>query len=175
MLDAMTTIRKPQRPLTVILLLDGSSSVTREDFDAMKDFSRALIHDLHSYRTDASVGIIQFNQSPRTMVPITNVTNDTLLQRVDNMQQLMGSTDIAAPIRSAYEMLRVDGNQGGDSVVLLLSDGQTSTAELEMSQGEARRAAKELGMRLFAFGVGRDVDEIGTNTSTNTLLSSTSP
>eukprot|EP00190_Bangiopsis_sp_CCMP1999_P001130 CAMPEP_0198737002 /NCGR_PEP_ID=MMETSP1475-20131203/67645_1 /TAXON_ID= ORGANISM="Unidentified sp., Strain CCMP1999" /NCGR_SAMPLE_ID=MMETSP1475 /ASSEMBLY_ACC=CAM_ASM_001111 /LENGTH=369 /DNA_ID=CAMNT_0044500857 /DNA_START=448 /DNA_END=1557 /DNA_ORIENTATION=+ len=150
-----------KRSLTVLVLLDGSSSVTRDDFETMKGFTCALITSLCKYRSDAGVGVIQFNQSPRTMVPITNVRDDSIASRVNKMTQLNGSTDIAAPIRSSYELLREDGNFGGDAVVLLLSDGQTSTAELEMSQREATRAAQELGVRLFAFGVGREVDEIG--------------
>eukprot|EP00188_Purpureofilum_apyrenoidigerum_P001098 Plantae.Rhodophyta-Purpureofilum_apyrenoidigerum.ctg15629.p1 GENE.Plantae.Rhodophyta-Purpureofilum_apyrenoidigerum.ctg15629~~Plantae.Rhodophyta-Purpureofilum_apyrenoidigerum.ctg15629.p1 ORF type:complete len:368 (-),score=65.28 Plantae.Rhodophyta-Purpureofilum_apyrenoidigerum.ctg15629:678-1781(-) len=150
-----------KRSLTVLVLLDGSSSVTRDDFETMKGFTCALITSLRKFRSDSGVGVIQFNQSPRTMVPITNVQDDSIASRVNKMQQLNGSTDIAAPIRSSYELLREDGNFGGDAVVLLLSDGQTSTAELEMSQREATRAAQELGVKLFAFGVGREVDEIG--------------
>mmetsp|Transcript_39744 Transcript_39744/g.158130 ORF Transcript_39744/g.158130 Transcript_39744/m.158130 type:complete len:380 (-) Transcript_39744:2413-3552(-) len=161
-MSEMAPARGLKRGLTVLLLLDGSSSVTREDFDAMKSFTRKLIDNLRERRPDSAVGLIQFNQSPRTIIPICDISED-IPERVDKMQQLMGSTDIAAPIKTAHELLTEDGNFGGDAVVLLLSDGQTSTSELEASQREARSAAELMGVRLFAFGVGRDVDEMGLN------------
>lgn len=149
-----------QAILSVILLIDGSSSVTEDDFLAMKDFSRALITSLRKTHSNASVALVQFNQYPRVESGLCRVSNLTVTQSIDAMEQMMGSTDIAAPIRRARQIL-TDQATEGEKAIILLSDGQTHADELEESEKEAKIAATENGARLFALGVGRDVDEAG--------------
>lgn len=74
---------------------------------------------------------------------------------------MMGSTDIAAPIRRARQMLAEDGTSFGEKAIVILSDGQTHSDELREAEKEAKLAAVNSGARLFALGVGRDVDENG--------------
>ena len=150
----------PVSMLSVVLLIDASSSVTDDDFGTMKRFSRALVENLRASHPDASVGVIQFNQHPKIEVSLTNVCKSKLSAAIDNMEQLMGSTDIAAPIKKARQMLS-DEASPGDRAILLLTDGQTHADELRESEKEARKAFDEVGARLYTLGVGRDIDEIG--------------
>lgn len=73
----------------------------------------------------------------------------------------MGSTDIAAPIRRARQMLLEEAAPGGERAIVLLTDGQTHADELQESEREAKKAFQEVGARLFTLGVGRDIDEPG--------------
>lgn len=145
--------------LSIAILIDGSSSVTEEDFNAMRQFSRTLIGNLRATYPGSYSTLIQFNQYPRVESPLSSIASGVPMTAVDKVEQIMGSTDIAAPIRLAREVLAQAPH--GDRVILLLTDGQTHNEELEMSEREARRAAEECGARVFAFGVGRDVDEVG--------------
>lgn len=146
--------------LSIVLLIDGSSSVTEDDFAAMKDFTRALIASLRMTHPNAAVALVQFNQYPRIEVNLSNVDKSDIMHGIDSIEQMMGSTDIAAPIRRARQML-MESAGPGEKAIILLSDGQTHADELEESEKEATIAAEMTGARLFALGVGRDVDEVG--------------
>lgn len=145
---------------SVVLLIDASSSVTDDDFGAMKKFARALVDNLRETHPDACVGVIQFNQHPKVEVSLTNVCKSRLSTSIDSMEQLMGSTDIAAPIRRARQMLSEEAIPG-DRAIVLLTDGQTHADELQESEREAGKASEQVGATLYTLGVGRDIDEIG--------------
>lgn len=150
----------PCPALTVAILIDASSSVTPEDFACMKNFTSTLVSTLRNSSNDAHMCIIQFNQHPRVELPVTDVTKPKVNATIDGMEQLMGSTDIAAPIRRARQVL-TESAPPGDRVIVLLTDGQTHAEELVDSQREARRAVDEASARVYTLGVGRDVDETG--------------
>lgn len=150
----------PPSTLTVAILIDASSSVTNEDFACMKNFTSTLVATLRSSSRDAQICIIQFNQHPRVELPLTDVSKPKVSATIDGMEQLMGSTDIAAPIKRARQVL-VESALPGSRVIVLLTDGQTHAEELVDSQREARRAVDEAGARVYTLGVGRDVDETG--------------
>lgn len=150
-----------RRVLSVVLLVDASSSVTDDDFESMKKFSRALVDELRVSQPEAMVGLVQFNQHPKVEVGLTNVCKAKLATAIDGMEQLMGSTDIAAPIRKARQILKEDEVSEGERVIVLLTDGQTHADELQESEREAKKAYEEVGARLFTLGVGRDIDESG--------------
>lgn len=147
--------------LSVVLLIDASSSVTDEDFDCMKSFALELVENLRASHPEAFVAVVQFNQHPKVEVGLTNVCKSKLSMSIENMEQLMGSTDIAAPIRRARQMLGEDDVRPGDKAIVLLTDGQTHADELRESEREAQRASAEVGARLYTLGVGRDIDEVG--------------
>lgn len=149
-----------ERSLSVVLLIDGSSSVTEEDFKAMKEFASALVVSLLATNSDATLGIIQFNQHPKVEQPLTPVSRGSLRHTISSLDQMMGSTDIAAPIRRAKEILQNEPFNTKKAIVLL-TDGQTHADELQESEKEARAANTEVNARVFTLGVGRDVDVPG--------------
>lgn len=150
----------PVSVLSVIVLIDASSSVTEEDFQSMKKFARSLVDNLRQNQSDSAVAVIQFNQHPKVEIPLTTVDKVKLVSSIESIGQLMGSTDIAAPIRRAREILANEASPG-DRAIVLLTDGQTSADELQQSEKEARKSAEEVGARLYTLGVGRDINECG--------------
>lgn len=151
----------PVTCLSVVLLIDASSSVTDEDFDTMKLFSLSLVENLRESHPEACVSVVQFNQHPKVEVPLTNVCKSRLSTSIENMEQMMGSTDIAAPIRRARQILAEEDVRPGDRAIVLLTDGQTHADELQESERESQKAYKEVGARMYTLGVGRDIDEVG--------------
>lgn len=156
--------------LSVVLLIDGSSSVTEEDFKAMKQFAEALVQSLGKTHPTAALALVQFNQHPKVEAPLTPVTRGSLRHAIVDLEQMMGSTDIAAPIRRAREML-ADEPRAAAKAIVLLTDGQTHADELQESELEARTANNTVGARIFTLGVGRDVDVPGlTRVATGTAI-----
>jgi uncharacterized protein YegL len=159
--------------LSVVLLMDGSSSVTEDDFNAMKTFCVQLVASLRATHADASVAVLQFNQYPKVHAPLTRVDTGALESVIISIQQAMGSTDCCAPIRRGRQMLAEAEVGVGEKAIVLLTDGQTHSDELREAEREARQAALDSGARMFTLGVGRDVDESGLRRiagSTNTAL-----
>ncbi len=148
------------RSLSVVLLIDGSSSVTEEDFKAMKEFASSLAASLAATHDDAALALVQFNQHPKVEAPLTPVARGSLRHAIAALDQMMGSTDISAPIRRAREMLSEEARET-EKVIILMTDGQTHVDELQESEKEARTANREVGARVFTLGVGRDVDVAG--------------
>lgn len=158
---AVSGLRMEGAPrLSVVLLIDGSSSVTEEDFSAMKKFADALLASLGETHPTAALALVQFNQNPKVEAPLTPVSRGSLRHAISTLDQMMGSTDIAAPIRRAREMLE-DEPVSSPKAIVLLTDGQTHADELQDSEREARAANKAVGARIFTLGVGRDVDVSG--------------
>jgi hypothetical protein len=147
-------------PLSIAILIDGSSSVTEEDFIAMKEFCRALLASLRLTHPSSQACIIQFNQYPRVEVGLSDVSKPSIMDTIEKLEQMMGSTDIAAPIRRAHQVLAA-AHHNSHKVIILMTDGQTHAEEFELSILEARKAYDELNAAFYAFGVGRDVDEQG--------------
>mmetsp|Transcript_39923 Transcript_39923/g.97881 ORF Transcript_39923/g.97881 Transcript_39923/m.97881 type:complete len:375 (-) Transcript_39923:1213-2337(-) len=147
--------------MTVVILIDGSSSVTEEDFNSMKNLSSTFLTSLNITHPGSSACLIQFNQYPRVELDLTPLAKGQPVAALSTMEQLMGSTDIAAPIHRAREILADKECPPGDKVIVMLTDGQTHAEELRLAEAEARGAAEDAGARLFTFGVGRDVDEVG--------------
>eukprot|EP00186_Timspurckia_oligopyrenoides_P004844 CAMPEP_0182445284 /NCGR_PEP_ID=MMETSP1172-20130603/3456_1 /TAXON_ID=708627 /ORGANISM="Timspurckia oligopyrenoides, Strain CCMP3278" /LENGTH=380 /DNA_ID=CAMNT_0024641021 /DNA_START=164 /DNA_END=1306 /DNA_ORIENTATION=+ len=145
--------------IAVMVLIDGSSSVTEDDFRAMRRFARSTVCSLNLCERNAAFGVIQFNQIPRVELALSDITSEKVLETVDKLEQMMGSTDIAAPVKRAVQLLAEV--QAHDKVMILLTDGQTHSEEIRQTQIQAVRGATDYGLRMFALGVGRDVDEVG--------------
>lgn len=157
---ALSGLRMCPRTLSVVLLIDGSSSVTEEDFKAMKEFATSLVNSLNSTHPDSALALVQFNQHPKVECQLTPVARGSLRHTIAGLDQMMGSTDIAAPIRRARELLENESTDSAKAIVLL-TDGQTHADELQESEREARAANRLVGARVFTLGVGRDVDVPG--------------
>lgn len=172
--------------LNVVVLVDASSSVTDDDFKAMKNFistmlsvirdifckpssssaSSFYIDNSNSHDSDARIAFVQFNQHPKVELRLTPAGTSKVSAALADMSQLMGSTDIAAPIRKAREILTAGmaddkRKTHGRSIVLLMTDGQTHADELKESEREAQKLEEETGAIIHAVGVGRDIDQKG--------------
>lgn len=157
----VSVMQEGPQVLSVVLLIDASSSVTQEDFCCMKLFATSLVTALRDAAAgEAHIALIQFNDRPNVELPLTAASMPKVTSTIDTMKQLTGSTDIAAPIRRARQMLTEEAPPG-DRVIALLTDGQTHADELRASEREARAAADEANARIFTLGVGRDIDESG--------------
>ncbi|KAA8499687.1 Collagen alpha-6(VI) chain [Porphyridium purpureum] len=145
--------------MAVLFLLDGSSSVTEEDFKTMKAFCLKLIESVRLSHPKSVVGLIQFNQFPRVEMGFRPIGDAHVTQTVQALDQMMGSTDISAPVRQGHEMF--EEAWATDNVMVLLTDGQTQAEELRQTERYGEQGAISHGIRMFTMGVGRDVDESG--------------
>ncbi|NCC33482.1 MAG: VWA domain-containing protein, partial [Chloroflexia bacterium] len=138
--------------LELMLVLDGSGSISSTNFRQMRDFVRNLVSSYTISPDDVRVGIAQFGTQGwgRYEVRLADDPN-LVLTRINAMRQLDGYTDIQEGLQLGREDLAANGRAGVPQVIILLTDG-------EHNQGgdpvEEAQLVRDAGMHLFAIAVG---------------------
>lgn len=111
-------------PIDLVLLVDGSSSVTNADFTAIKTFISQWVAERDISPTQTNLGIVQFAGS--TILHIGLSDNPTILNGViDEMAQLGGGRNIAAGLAMAQNRLDFGRDATPHIVLLVTGDGST--------------------------------------------------
>ncbi len=140
----------------LVLVLDSSGSMSGGKIRQAKDAARFILNHLEE---GDRFSVIDFDDSLRalsdTLLPASSANRDQGLKFVDDIQD-SGGTDINGALIKALKMAE-SGNR--PNYVLFLTDGLptvgiTGTAEILKNLDEANEAKA----RVFAFGVGNDVN-----------------
>jgi len=99
---------------SIVLLIDGSSSISDEDFVMIRSFCDQLLHGLDR---DAQVCLIQFNQNVVTEIPMARLDLESNSKKVLGLAQAMGSTDIPAALEFAASVLKENCQTQGRKVL----------------------------------------------------------
>lgn len=145
--------------ICVVFLVDGSGSVTDDDFHVMRNFISLAVETI-SQGTDKDMlyAIIQFSNECRVELPPCPTTPDEISDILETVQRMNGGTNITAAIRSAGQLMKpLQANT--KRVVALLTDGRVDSYQAREASSMAQRLVDEQGdVSLYAFGVGRGVD-----------------
>lgn len=132
-------------PTTIIFLVDGSGSVTEDDFECMMNLIRSYCMQVATkYRirdSDSasdvdyeiprthSVGIIQFSNIVRVELKLSELTSSSfdsersIEQVIQGIHRINGGTNIAAAIQQAANMVHAR-QYSSRSILVLLTDGR---------------------------------------------------
>ncbi|MDR3632917.1 MAG: VIT domain-containing protein [Isosphaeraceae bacterium] len=147
--------RKPQ-PKTVVFVLDRSGSMAGKKIEQAK---KALGFVLNNLRDDDLFNIVVYDDRVESFQPelqrFTSETRRAAERFVENIRE-GGSTNIDSALKAAMGMIQSDDRP---SYVLFLTDGLPTAGETrELSIADDCRQANAKHARLFAFGVGFDVN-----------------
>ncbi|OXB67866.1 hypothetical protein ASZ78_005548, partial [Callipepla squamata] len=141
----------------IVLLVDGSWSIGRNNFKLIKEFLSALISPFDIAQDKIRVGLSQYSSDPRTEWDLsTYATRDQVLEAVRNLRYKGGNTFTGLALTHVLEQnLKPDAGARleAEKLVILLTDGK--------SQDDANLAAqtlKNVGIEIFAIGV-KNADE----------------
>ncbi|XP_042688243.1 collagen alpha-1(XX) chain isoform X1 [Centrocercus urophasianus] len=141
----------------IVLLVDGSWSIGRNNFKLIKDFLSALISPFNIAQDKIRVGLSQYSSDPRTEWDLSAyATRDQVLEAVRNLRYKGGNTFTGLALTHVLEQnLKPDAGARleAEKLVILLTDGK--------SQDDASLAAqtlKNVGIEIFAIGV-KNADE----------------
>ncbi|KAK9844198.1 hypothetical protein WJX81_007814 [Elliptochloris bilobata] len=144
--------------LQVVFLLDGSGSVTEDDFQAMTGFTSLAVEELNGLVPELQVAVVQFASEPRVELPLQPIETAAFQACVADMGRMNGGTNIAQALGCAGQLLRAASLDGDAArVLVLLTDGRLEYSQRRETAEVARRLADELSARVFAMGVGRGV------------------
>ena len=144
------------RPKTVVFVLDRSGSMAGKKIEQGRAALRFVLENL---REDDLFNVVAYDDRVDSYRPelqrYSVESRGDALRYVDNLRP-GGSTNISGALTAALDMLKDDGRP---SYVLFLTDGlPTAGQTAEPAIAEGARRANKVGARLFAFGVGHDVN-----------------
>lgn len=142
--------------IDLMLVLDGSESITAPDFETMKSFAGSLVGHFTISPDDAHAGVVQFAGEGQGRVEIGLSSDAAAVDAaVAAMAQIVGATDIQEGLALAREQLAASGRAGVAQVVIVLTDGAHNQPGDPVAEAEAARAA---GAEIFAIAVGPGPD-----------------
>jgi Ca-activated chloride channel family protein len=144
------------RPKTVIFVLDRSGSMSGKKIEQARN---ALKFVLENLRDDDLFNIVTYDDRVESYKPeLQRYSSDArgqALRFVENIQP-GGSTDIDSALRTALAMVQDDSRP---TYVLFLTDGLPTAGETrELAIADHARSSNGRHARVFAFGVGYDVN-----------------
>ena len=143
-------------PKTVVFVLDRSGSMAGKKIEQAR---KALKFVLGNLRDDDTFNIVVYDDRVETFRPTLQRYGPTAREEaerfVDNVRE-GGSTNIDEALKTALDMVRDDSRPG---YILFLTDGlPTAGATSETVIAAHCRSSNRSHARLFAFGVGYDVN-----------------
>jgi Ca-activated chloride channel family protein len=144
------------RPKTVIFVLDRSGSMAGKKIEQARN---ALKFVLNNLRDDDTFNIVAYDDRVETFKPelerYGSDSRNAATRFVDNIRE-GGGTNIDAALRAALGMIHDDSRPG---YILFLTDGLPTVGEVKETAIAANtRSSNKARARIFAFGVGYDVN-----------------
>jgi Mg-chelatase subunit ChlD len=125
------------RHLDLFFVLDSSKSLRRSDRrDQRTAGAVALVRALPA-KSDIHMGVVDVDGNAELVAPLTGDRN-AVVAALQGLDQL-GSTDLAAGIRTALAGFRERGRPGSSRVILLFTDGKSDEEEARAATHEAQR------------------------------------
>ncbi|XP_061486143.1 collagen alpha-1(XX) chain-like [Rhineura floridana] len=141
----------------IILLVDGSWSIGRNNFGLIREFLAGLVAPFNIAQDKIRVGLSQYSSDPRTEWDLnTYSTRDEVLEALRSLQYKGGNTFTGLALTHVLEQnLKPEAGTRSDApkLIILLTDGK--------SQDDASPSAqtlKDMGIEIFAVGV-KNADE----------------
>ena len=153
------TIERTTEGLSIVLVLDISTSMMAEDFYPNRfEAAKRVAAEFIDGRTSDRIGLVVFAAQSYTQVPLT--LDYPFLKRMlreVRMGLIEDGTAIGTAIATATARLRDTGeseNSAESNVIILLTDGQNNRGEIDPTT--AAEVAEAIGARIYAIGVGGD-------------------
>jgi Ca-activated chloride channel homolog len=142
-----------RRGIDIVVALDASGSMGAEDFQPQNRFgvAKELVGRFVARRENDRIGIVTFGQRAATRVPVTfdrEIARE-VLSRAEIGENGDG-TAIGTAIATALN--RLSTSKARSRVIVLLTDGVSNAGSIEPDS--ASILARELGVRIYAIGVG---------------------
>ena len=140
-------------PLRLTLLLDNSGSMQR--FDRQATLRRAFGQLAGLLGPSDQVTLISFARQPRLLADRVRGDKSSALVRLVESLPSEGGTNLEAALRLAFEKAREQQTPGGQSRVILLTDGAVNLGDADpQSLAQTITTMRDAGIAFDAAGIG---------------------
>merc|ERR1712151_871832 len=92
---------------TVTFLVDGSGSVTEEDFSTMTTFMTRAVETVNAHTCDKSMfGVLQFSNEVKEELSLSRITTKEFGKFAKQLSRMNGGTNIALALSRACRMVK---------------------------------------------------------------------
>jgi uncharacterized protein YegL len=134
--------------IELMLVLDGSGSIDRREFNSMRTFARNVANSFTIDSDSARIGIVQFSGSAQYETRLSGDAS-TVVSTIDGMRRRGGGTYIGEGLQLARTELADSGRPGVPQAIILLTDGRSWGRPAEEAT-----LAKNAGITILAVAVG---------------------
>jgi Ca-activated chloride channel family protein len=145
-------VKRSVEGIDIVLCLDTSTSMAAEDLKPNRiEAAKNVAVDFVKGRASDRIGIVPFAAQSFTQCPLTTDYSIVVSLLGDiHMNMVEDGTAIGMALATSANRLRE--SQAKSRVIILLTDGQNNRGEIDPVT--AAQAAKALGIRIYAVGVG---------------------
>ena len=139
--------------VNIMFVLDESPTMGAQDIGPINRFesARETIRRFVSRRENDPVGIVSFAREAALRAPLT-LDYDSVLESLDQILIMQLGDGTAIGMGLALATLHLDAVDGGERVIILLTDGVNNAGEILPET--ATRVAANLGIRVYTIGIG---------------------
>lgn len=151
----------------IVFLIDGSTSITPENFQQIQNFLRNVIRTLDIGANKVRIGVVQYSNDPQTEFLLkAHPDKKSLLAAVDKIVRKEGGTETGKAIDFIRTQLftHAAGSrvfQGVPQIAVVITDGASGDSVIEPAQ-----KLRDSGVIVFAIGVGeakkKELEDIAT-------------
>ena len=143
-----------QRPKDIVLVLDNSGSMNKNDPDFL--VKKALGQFVRQVSSDTRLGILIFDEVAKLAVPLTPLggdTRDAVLARLEQLDYRGRWTNSAAAMEQAMYELMVNSREDATKSIIFLTDGIVDTGDPARDLESTRWLREELAAGAAANGI----------------------
>ena len=154
--------------LDMVFILDASGSIGEANFESMKQSVINIVSSLTIGPENTRVAVIVYDNNVSLIFNLnSHMTNDSLIDAIENIQYTGGGTNTHLALRllreaTISELLGVRPSSESVKVAIVITDGRSS--DVSSTREEAERLHMETDFMVIAVGIG---DQIGLDELTN--------
>ena len=149
----------------LMLAVDLSGSMDQKDFELGNrrvdrlTATKAVASDFIGRREGDRIGLILFGEQAYLQVPLTLDRETVKILLLEAFIGLAGEkTAIGDAITLAVKRIHDQGEDGGEQVLVLLTDGANTAGEIQPLK--AAQLAQQVGLRIYTIGIGAEQLEV---------------
>ncbi|XP_033854792.3 collagen alpha-6(VI) chain-like [Acipenser ruthenus] len=156
MICANTTTYCEIQKADIVFLIDGSTSISSEDFKTMKKFLTAMVINFDIRPNRVQIGVAQYSDSYEKLFYLRSFSDiSTFQNQIENISQLLGDTHIANALKNVKDFFtRSAGSrksEGVEQILVVITDGVAQDKDYVFQAAEDLR---QDSITIYALGIG---------------------